>query len=83
MTRGHIFFVCRYLGQFGLNSETERNYTEPQGEEDKCDPVAERAAMADGQGSVSVSPSGGRVVGCPHSYLYFVDGVELDCLGQS
>jgi hypothetical protein len=33
--------------------------------------------MADGQSSVPVSPSGGRVVGCPHGYLCFVDAVDL------
>ena len=33
--------------------------------------------MEDGQSSVPVSPSGGRVVGCPHGYLCFVDAVDL------
>ncbi len=34
--------------------------------------------MADGQGSVSISPSGGRVVRCPHGCLCFVDSVDVD-----
>jgi len=34
--------------------------------------------MEDGQGSVSISPSGGRVVGGPHGYLCFVDRVDVD-----
>ena len=55
----------------------DKNRTEPPGEDDKCDPGAERAAMADGQSSVPVSPSGGRVVGYPHGYLCFVDAVDL------
>ncbi len=34
--------------------------------------------MADGQGSVSISPSGSRLVGCPHGCLCFVDSVDVD-----
>ncbi|SVB05809.1 uncharacterized protein METZ01_LOCUS158663 [marine metagenome] len=34
--------------------------------------------MEDGESAVSVSPSGGRMDGCPHNFLYFLDGVDLD-----